>query len=204
MKTDMNINISARQDTPDQSLQILLLSQKGDAGAFRELVETYHGYAFSLAVRFLGNEEDANDVVQESFIRVWYHLPAFDFRCKFTTWMYRIVINLCHDRARVQNRQNKHVVDEFPAHFADGVNLEDKSIKEDLVRVITALASELASRQREVFVLRDLQDLSIDEVSQVLGVSKGSVKSNLSHARKNIRQRLLQLETKNKRGKNEA
>ncbi|MFC2145837.1 RNA polymerase sigma factor [Acidobacteriota bacterium] len=79
---------------------ILLASQNGDTRAFEKLVETYQGYAFSLARRFLGNEEDAQDVVQEAFIRVWKHLPAFDYRCKFTTWMYRIVTNLCLDRVK--------------------------------------------------------------------------------------------------------
>ncbi len=179
-------------------------SQTGDANAFRELVETYYGYAFSLAARYLGDSEEAGDVTQESFIRVWQHLPSFDFRCKFTTWMYRIVINLCHDRARIQNRQVIHFKALFPVQTDEEANFEKQTIDEDLVHVITALSSELPSRQRDVFVLRDLQDLAIDEVARILHVSNSAVKSNLSHARKNIRQRILQLESMSKRGKNET
>ncbi|NIO80300.1 MAG: sigma-70 family RNA polymerase sigma factor [Candidatus Aminicenantes bacterium] len=188
---------------------ILLASQQGDTAAFQKLVETYRGYAFSLAFRFLGNEEDALDVVQESFIRIWKHLHTFDHRCKFTTWMYRIVINLCRDRLKVQSRRNKFLLPDFSRNLLGHINitddsdLEDKNIKEELAAVITALAGELPPQQRVVFVLRDLQDVGVEEVSQILGMSKSSVKSNLSYARKNIRLRLEQLE-KNGRRKNDS
>lgn len=190
MKTVKMVEISIKE--------ILLSSRQGDTGAFRTLVETYQGYAFSLAVRFLGNEEDAQDVVQETFIRIWKHLSTFDFRCKFTTWMYRIVINLCHDRSKARNRQerllNPGSPGNAPVHMTAPLNLEDENIKKELVTVITSLAEELTPRQRAVFVLRDLQDLGVAEVSQILGISKNSVKSNLSYARQNIRKKLQQLE----------
>jgi RNA polymerase sigma-70 factor (ECF subfamily) len=182
---------------------ILLASQNGDTGAFEKLVETYQGYAFSLASRFLGNEEDAQDVVQETFIRVWKHLSAFDYRCKFTTWMYRIVTNLCLDRAKSLKRKEKTSLHNpmdsarnLWENVTEDINLEDKNIKEELAAIITGLAAELTPRQRAVFVLRDLQDVSIAEAAQILGISKGSVKSNLCHARQNIRDRLEQLEKK--------
>jgi len=182
---------------------ILLASQNGDTRSFEKLVETFQGYAFSLASRFLGNEEDAQDVVQETFIRVWKHLPEFDYRCKFTTWMYRIVTNLCLDRAKSLKRKEK-ILSHNPADSAgnlwknvtEDIDLEDKSIKEELAVIITGLAAELTPRQRAVFVLRDLQDVSIAEAAQILGISNNSVKSNLCHARQNIKKRFEQLEKK--------
>ncbi len=182
---------------------ILLASQNGDTGAFEKLVKTYQGYAFSLAWRFLGNEEDAQDVVQETFIRVWKHLSAFDYRCKFTTWMYRIVTNLCLDRVKSLKRKEK-ILSSNPMdssenlweNVTEDIDLEDKNIKEELAGIITGLAAELTPRQRAVFVLRDLQDVSIAEAAKILGISKSSVKSNLCHARQNIRKRLEQLEKK--------
>lgn len=180
--------------------EILLASRRGDTNAFQTLVETYQGYAFSLAVRFLGNDEDACDVVQETFIRVWKHLPTFDFRCKFTTWMYRIVINLCHDRNRAQRRQDRLLESvspgDFPFPLTSTDNLEDHNVRKELAAIITALARELTPRRQAVFVLRDLQDQSAAEVSQILGISKGSVKTNLSYARRNIRKKLRELEKK--------
>ncbi len=185
---------------------VLPASQKGDTSAFRTLVETYQGYAFSLAVRFLGNDEDAYDIVQETFIRVWKHLPSFDFRCKFTTWMYRIVINLCLDRSKTRDRQNRLLDPAFlgdvPMNLTTPIDLEDESIKKELATIIAVLAGELPPRQQSVFILRDLQDQGVAEVSQILGISKSSVKTNLSHARRNIREKLRRLEKKTG-GKNE-
>jgi len=180
--------------------EILLASQKGDLNAFQTLVETHQRYAFSLAARFLGNNEDAHDITQETFIKIWKHLPTFDFRCKFTTWMYRIVINLCRDRNKKLNRQNKLLDPGSPENTAvprtTPINLEDENIKKELATIITAFAGELPPKQQAVFILRDLQDQSVTEVSRILGISKSSVKSNLSHARQNIRNKLQQLEKK--------
>jgi RNA polymerase sigma-70 factor (ECF subfamily) len=196
-------------ETSIKEKEMLLLSRQGNQQVFRKLVETYQGYAFSLAVRYLGNEEDARDVVQDTFIRIWKRLSTFDFRCKFTTWMYRIVINLCHDRNKALNRQKKFLdfnsLGDFPDLFSAAIapiDLENESIRKELGTIIAALAGELPPRQRSIFVLRDLQDLSVAEVSQILRISKNSVKSNLSHARQKIRKRLEQIE-KNGRDKNE-
>jgi RNA polymerase sigma-70 factor (ECF subfamily) len=81
-------------------------------------------------------------------------------------------------------------------NVTEDIDLEDKSIKEELAVIITGLAAELTPRQRAVFVLRDLQDVSAAEAAQILGISKRSVKSNLCHARQNIRKRFEQLEKK--------
>ncbi|MCP4218899.1 MAG: RNA polymerase sigma factor, partial [bacterium] len=164
------------------------------------LAAHYQGYAFSLAVCFLGNDEDAGDVVQETFIRVWKHLRFFDFRCKFTTWLYRIVINLCHDRARAVTLRNEKLRNGSTgihgAHLHSGNDPEEKNIESNLVGIISALAGQLPPRQRSVFVLRDLQDVSIAEVAEILDISKGAVKSNLTAARCNIREKLERMEKK--------
>lgn len=182
------------------SEELLRACREGDRNAFQRLVETCQGYAFSLAIRFLGNEEDAGDIVQETFIRVWKHRHRFDFRCKFTTWLYRIVVNLCYDHGRARNRQNglfDSNSPELPLQWATPIDLEDNKIKKELAAIIAGLARQLTPRQQAVFVLRDLQDLDVAEVSEILGISKGSVKSNLSLARRNIRDKLRQLESKN-------
>ncbi len=172
-------------------------SQKGDLAAFQNLVEQFQEYIFILAVRLLGNEEDARDAVQETFIRAWKHIGRFHFGNKFTTWLYRIVTNLCYDRLKAQKRRNLvfdyHRDDdqERLLQSADDFDLEEVSIKKDLVDKIIAFAQELTPKQRLVFVLRDLQDASVDEVAHITGMSSGSIKTNLYYARRFIREKLL-------------
>lgn len=177
---------------------IIMRSKRGDLTAFQQLVEHFQNYAFILAFRLLGDEEDARDAVQETFIRVWKHIAKFNFSSKFTTWLYRIVTNLCYDRIKAQNRKNKvFSQDQKDGHLLESscdYNLEDDYIKKDLVNTIMSLSEELTPKQRIVFVLRDLQDLNMKEVAQISGMSISSVKSNLFYARRNIRERLEQLD----------
>ena len=91
-----------------ESIDILIRNAKqGNAEAFRGLVETYQNYAFQLAYRFLRCEADAQDAVQDAFIRVWKHLPRFNQRKKFTTWLYRIVVNIALDHIRKKKRRSE-------------------------------------------------------------------------------------------------
>jgi RNA polymerase sigma-70 factor (ECF subfamily) len=113
--------------------------------------------------------------------------------------MYRIVINLCLDRIKTMNRSVNDMPVDFQDQLTGEVDVEDQNIKKQLVGMIAAMAAELAPRQRAVFVLRDLQDLNVAEVADILGVSKSSVKTNLCYARQNIRKRLEQLEKKRRR-----
>ena len=86
--------------------EIISLCIKGNKEAFRRLVEKYQPYAYALSLRLLCHEEDAKDVVQECFIRVWHHLHKFNRKNKFTTWLYTIVSNLCYDRIKINNESN--------------------------------------------------------------------------------------------------
>ncbi len=176
---------------------IVLRSKEGDMSAFEQLVKHYQDYAFALALRLLGDEEEAGDAVQETFIRVWKHMKSFDMRSKFSTWLYRVVTNLCFDRLKARKRRQR-VIAQNPDKkeiFETGGDhdLEDDHIKKELADLIMGLADELTPKQRIVFVLRDLQDLDIKEVSHIAGMSVGSVKSNLYYARQSIRQRLEEM-----------
>lgn len=173
---------------------ILQRSIKRDRDAFRKLVERYQSYAFKLAFRLLCHEEDARDVVQESFIRVWKHLPKYNPQNKFTTWLYRIVTNLCYDRIKAESRRAKvfsfGFTEHYPGSTAISYSLEDQVGNKEIAERIIQIANNLKTKQRMVFVLRDLHDLSIREVSEILSITTGSVKSNLYHARRNIRKKL--------------
>lgn len=142
-------------------------------------------------MRLLCDETESYDVVQETFIRVWNHIHRFDPGRKFTTWMYTIVTNLCLDRLRTikRNRMLFTSRDQDPQIFdiQDDLDLYEIESNEELAGMIKGLTGELPMKQRLVFTLRDLQDLSVEEVSEVAGMSVGSVKTNLHYARRRIR-----------------
>jgi RNA polymerase sigma-70 factor (ECF subfamily) len=181
---------------PDNDHDLIRQSIQGDLSSFRALVERHQHYVYSLAFRSVPHREDAEDIVQDTFIKVWLNLRFFDFRGKFTTWVYRIVANLCIDRLRSAKRFSSgatasEAINPLWVTGQDGMkNAEDK----DLAEHIKMLADHLSPKQRMVFILRDLQDLSIDEVSQVMQISEGSVKTNLYHARNAIRLNLIKAE----------
>jgi RNA polymerase sigma-70 factor (ECF subfamily) len=175
---------------------MILLSRQGDLSAFQQLVEHYQHYAYILAFRLLGNDEDAKDAVQETFIRVWKHIKNFNLSSKFTTWLYRIVTNLCLDRIKAQKRKNRVFSQDGEQNqllvAGSEKNPEENCINKALAGTIIHLSETLKPKQRVVFVLRDLQDLDMNEVARITGMSVNSVKSNLFYARRNIREKLLQ------------
>jgi len=178
----------------DQIQDMIRRSGAGDLSAFQQLVEHYQHYAYILAFRLLGNDEDAKDAVQEAFIRVWKHIKNFNFSSKFTTWLYRIVTNLCLDRIKAQKRKNRvfsqNIEPDQLLIPANEKNPEENYIKKNLAGTILHLSETLTPKQRIVFVLRDLQDLDMKEVARITSMSANSVKSNLFHARRNIREKL--------------
>jgi len=175
----------------DPGPDIIEASRNGDEGAFRCLVESYQGYAYALAARALGDPEEAGDVVQEAFVRVWKHLHRYDKKKKFTTWLYSIVSRLCIDRLR----RRRSMVELDPEWPASG-DLFSQFCDRDLLSIIVRLTRGLPPLQRMVFTLRDLEDLEIDRVAEILGRTRRSVTANLWLARRSIRQRLQELEEK--------
>ncbi len=169
----------------------------GDRQAFRQLVTSCQQYAFALAFRIVWDEDEAKEIVQEAFIRVWKNLPSYDPAIRFTTWLYRIVVNLSYDAARRWTRRQGR---SLPLEAADGQGTdgtpeaEAALINRDLAAKIRAFSEDLPPTQRMVFVLRDLQDLSISETAEILSISPAAVKTNLCYARRSIRKRMEQLE----------
>jgi RNA polymerase sigma-70 factor (ECF subfamily) len=173
---------------------LFMLAGNGNHGAFRKIVEKHQSFVYALAFRFLGNAADAEDAVQESFIRVWRHLSEFDSRKKFTTWLYRIVANLCLDQMKSRSRRRKTILIQSEndlANFPDPAGDPDRAFDDrEKVRMVHRLIQDMPDKQRMVFVLRDLQDLSVEEVSGILNMPRHSVKSNLYYARKFLRNRI--------------
>ena len=180
---------------PETDLHSLIFRcQGGDRAAFRELVEQHRPLAYGLALRMLCEENDAEDVVQEAFVRVWKHIGEYRGENRFTTWLYAIVSHLCLDQLRRRRRTRllfaRSEETSETERLPDLRLLDQAHSNKELAAIVRLLAGKLPSKQRLVFTLRDLQECSIEETSSITGMSAASVKSNLCHARRHIRKTL--------------
>lgn len=174
--------------------RLIQQSVQGDETAFRKLVELHQPFTFSVAFRLICNEYDAEEVVQETFIRVWKHLSDFRNEMRFSTWLYKIVINLCYDRLKAEKSRKKvfdRTVDyEVLYNLLSENNIEKDYINQEQVNIIRCLTVKLTPKQKVVFVLSELEQLSVQEIISITGLSAGKIKSNLYCARNEIRKRL--------------
>jgi RNA polymerase sigma-70 factor (ECF subfamily) len=177
--------------------------RNGDQRAFRTLVEMYQQPAYRLAFRILGNEEEARDAVQECFIRIWQKIGTFDSAREFIPWMYRILTNAATDRLRTMQRHATIPI-EVVAKRVIGLLQGDRETpleNRDLAMLIRTLAGTLPEKQKLVFILRDVEGMSSEEVEAITGMSPDAVKSNLYLARRCVRERLFRIFEKERRTK---
>ena len=180
--------------TSETENQILSKCKEGDKTSFRWVVQAYQRRMFSLALKMLADEEEAKDVVQETFIRVWQRLGDYDTQRSFTTWLYVIASRLCLDALRNMKRTSPMPADEqVLRHFASDSATQRQLENREWVSIVRALADGLSPKQRLVFTLSQLEGLPSQEVEQVTGLSASQVKSNLYVARQTIRERLKRL-----------
>ena len=167
--------------------QLIVQAKNGDARAFRDLVERYMKYAYNVAHSFVGNHVDAEDIAQEAFVRVHRSLSSFRGDAEFSTWLYRITMNLSLNRLneqkkKMQRETNKmedgqESVGSSPA-FSEGADVQ--------MHVERAL-HRLPTLQRAVVILRHLDGLSTNEVSNILQCSEGTVKTHLYRGLKKMK-----------------
>jgi RNA polymerase sigma-70 factor, ECF subfamily len=172
--------------------ELIARSAGGEENAFRVLVQRHQGYVYALAFRLVCDENDAEDIVQDTFIRVWRHLSSYDPRVRFTTWIYTIAVNLAYDRLKARKRRHWMIplasAEEDASAGEDRV--DERITNRDLARRIKEFADHLPVKQRLVFLLRDIQDFTVKEVAQTLEMSQNAVKANLCYARRSIRKKM--------------
>lgn len=172
-------------------------AQSGDRTAFGRVMETTMPMAYRLAYRSLGSSADAEDVCQDAFIRVWEHFQSFDTSRPFEAWLTTIVCRLAIDRLRSRQRspwwpfRRDGDFDVNEQAVATDIGADQKAVWTDLHETVVGIAGRLPPTQRIVFALRDLEDLDVEEVAAVTGLSTSSVKTNLSYARRRIREILM-------------
>lgn len=166
---------------PNDDASLVARCLKGDRTAFEPLVTRYERVLFSVALRLVGDYEDARDATQNAFVRAYEHLETFDPQRRFFSWIYRIVVNECLNLRRSRH-PNEPLADTFEA---PGGTFEAADAAETSDRIQAAL-NALTEEYREVVILRHFVDLSYEEISDVLGVPDKTVKSRLFSARKRL------------------
>ena len=194
------LNSDAETTASDQEL--LRRFRAGDESAFDELVLRHQQRAFNVAYQLLRDHEDATEVAQDAFVRAYRNLDSFHGECEFTTWLHRIVVNLAHNKHRWWKRRGKqssvsldapveNVDAEMPRQFAAATEAPDtQAVKAEFVELLHRRMNELPRKFREVIVLRNVEDLSYDEIAAVLNCSVGTVKSRLARGREALRKSL--------------
>jgi RNA polymerase sigma-70 factor (ECF subfamily) len=169
--------------------EIIERSMNGSLSDFRRLIETASPAAFSVAFRMVGDEEQARDIVQETMITIWESLNKIKSPEAFNTWLYRIVVNKCYDHLRKRKRNPELRADDKTWALIANRTLENPSAaleNAESARVILLLTEKLSPKQKAVFVLSDLEEMTNEEVALVTGMSRMNVKANLHYARKRI------------------
>ncbi|HUR95745.1 MAG TPA: sigma-70 family RNA polymerase sigma factor [Gemmatimonadales bacterium] len=190
---------SLARATPDNA-QLVAAHLAGDARAFQELVARYRGRLLNFVNRMIGDRERAEDLVQEAFMRVYRHLHRFDPTKKFSTWIYTIASNLAKNELR--NRSRSPLVyyqalrpvgeeDQRPLQFEDSSSRPDDMYTNRYLReMVDATVATLAPHHRTVFVMRELEGRSYEEIAQLTHCNLGTVKSRLNRARHAFAERI--------------
>ena len=181
--------------------EVIAAVRNGEVDRFADLVDRYQGPAIRLAFSLLGNYEDARDASQEAFINAYRSLGTFHGSAKFSTWLYRIVINECKDVYKRRARQPAAVLrvgaaddDAEGSLFIDvddpGGSPSDHLANQDLSRRLSAAIRELPMKQRTAFLLHHVNGFPLNDTAEVLGCRVGTVKAHIFRATESLRKQL--------------
>ena len=203
--TSQGVNFTAVvHSTVMDDAQLVTQAQAGSDTAYCELVERHQSKAMSIAYGLLGNLEEAKDASQEAFVKAYRGLTRFRSHAKFSTWLYRIVVNECQDALRARNRTRRWLW--FPTSEAGRLGDEDADFLAlipsdqpsardamqdvDVKRMLQQAVTGLSPRQRAVVTLRYFEGLSLEDVADTLGCATGTVKAQLARALRHLRTQL--------------
>ena len=198
MNDDPSFQADASGDDPERDIRLMEKVRGGDMDAFRELVEAHQHRVIGTVTRMLGDPNEAEDLSQQIFVRVWKSAPRWEPTAKFTTWLYTILRNLVFNECRRRSRHKTTSLDaatddaDHPQQFADGnvkspdTTLLDSEMQDAIERAI----QELPEAQRMAVIMRRYQDVSYEEIGEVLELTVPAVKSLLFRARTELREKL--------------
>jgi RNA polymerase sigma-70 factor (ECF subfamily) len=196
--------MKGKKQTRDEDLKFVVLCQGGDVDAFEVLVQRHQKRMLNISYRIIGNYDEACEMVQEAFISAYKHIKGFKGKAKFSTWLYAICINVSKNRLRQVRARlhrepysvgnpipvaNGQIAGDPPSSDPSPLDrLEARDIQKKVQGCINTLDAEF----KEVLILRDIQGFSYDEISDMLKIPEGTVKSRLFRAREGMRDCLKQ------------
>ena len=185
--------------------ELVRLFQEGDRSAFDALVDKYSGKAFQIAYGVLGSRQDAEEVAQDAFIRIHRALPSFRGDAEFTTWMYRITVNLARNKYRWNKSRGtqKNISINAPMETgngdSEGMTLDvadpemppdERVAMDEMEKNLSAELERLPALYRETLVMRNLENMNYEQIADLLGCKLGTIKSRIARAREELRRRL--------------
>jgi RNA polymerase sigma-70 factor (ECF subfamily) len=184
--------------TEDTDEDLMVLYQRGEVRAFEVLLSRHRKPVYNFILRFIGDKETAEDLLQESFMRVIRGAEAYKRQAKFTTWLYTIARNLCVDQTR-RRKHRKHASLDAPMDASDDAGTlldvipsnemasDRKSVNKQLHATMSRAIEALSEEQREVFLMREFLDMPFKQIADVVGVPENTVKSRMRYALEKLR-----------------
>lgn len=179
--------------------ELIKKCQQGDVEAFEKLIASYQRKVYTIAYRYMGKREEAEDLAQEAFIKVFRSIKSFRGESSFQTWLYHVVSNVCRDALRKNSRRAEDYLDcaittekgEIKREVADwSLSPEQVVESKELGEFLQSMINQLSPQHKEVIIMREIQDMSYEEIANELGCSLGTVKSRLSRARRSLREKI--------------
>jgi RNA polymerase sigma-70 factor, ECF subfamily len=174
---------------------------KGDQNAYSEVVELYKDKVYQICYRMLGNRHEAEDMAQEAFVRAYVNIHSFNINLKFSTWLYRIATNLCIDRIRKKKPDyyldaeiaGTDGLDMYSQVASDSPGPETEVESLELQDTIQAEIMKLPEKYRSVIILKYIEELSLKEISEILDMPIGTIKTRIHRGREALRKQLSHL-----------
>lgn len=184
----------------DQESGLIERARNGDRAAFNSLVDMHKEKAFALAFSFIGNVEDAKDVLQEAFVKAYIGVISFRGSSKFYTWFYRILVNQCKDFLRKKKARSGVFLDPLPSPGGDEDNAPEAvdpaplpsqaALDRETSQMINDAITALPERQKAVFMLKHIQGMKLNEIAETVGCSESTAKVHLFRAVRGLRCKL--------------
>lgn len=191
MAANLRLMIQTTETVEPDDRQLVETIREGDTDAFEQLVRRKTSKVYALCYRIIGNPEDAKDISQLVFIKLWENLEKYDSKYAFDTWLYRMVTNVAIDFIR--NRQSRDNAVNSNLRLIktstdpeQGLHFQRKEIES----VFNDIASVLSPKQKTIFVMREMEDLASSEIAKILGCRESTVRNHLFNARKLMQQQL--------------
>jgi RNA polymerase sigma-70 factor (ECF subfamily) len=191
MAAELRLMIPTNESVEPDDRQLVETIRKGEPQAFEQLVRRKTSKVYSLCYRIIGNSEDAKDISQLVFIKLWENLQKYDPAYAFDTWLYRMVTNVAIDFMR--NKQSRENAVNSNLRLVKTVTDAEQGVivqRKEIENVFNAVSSVLSPKQKTIFVMREMDDLPSSEIAKILGCRESTVRNHLFNARKLMQQQL--------------